>query len=136
MLELTGVLQVRRDAGRPESVLSDGGIDARGACAPLDHAVSVLLPHALLPAGLPSGGAEQRAVGIAGQACCRDVIVEILLQLVVTRNFMLLATFFVQPDPAAAPLHEIVTHAHLEHGVHARKGIGHYSDERAIAQDG
>jgi hypothetical protein len=28
---------------------------------------------------------------------------------VVTRNFMLLATFFVQPDPSSASLHEMFT---------------------------
>ena len=55
---------------------------------------------------------------------------------VVTRNLALLGTFFVQPHPAAAPLHEIVTHFHLEHGVHAREGVGHDADERAIAQAG
>ena len=55
---------------------------------------------------------------------------------VVTRNLALLGTFFVQPHPAAAPLHEIVTHFHLEHGVDAREGVGHDADERAIAQAG
>jgi hypothetical protein len=35
---------------------------------------------------------------------------------------MLLATFFVQPDPAAPSLHKIVTHFHLEHGVEKVRG--------------
>ena len=47
---------------------------------------------------------------------------------------MLLAAFFVQPDPAAASLHEIVTHFHLEHGVDAGEGVDHHADEGAIAQ--
>ena len=47
---------------------------------------------------------------------------------------MLLATFFVQADPAAASLHEIVTHFHLEHGIDAGEGVDHDADERAIAQ--
>jgi hypothetical protein len=36
---------------------------------------------------------------------------------------MLLSTFFVQPDPSTASLHEIVTHFHLEHGVDAGEGV-------------
>ena len=47
---------------------------------------------------------------------------------------MLLATFFVQPDPAAASLREIVPHFHPEHGVEADEGVDHYADERPAAQ--
>ena len=47
---------------------------------------------------------------------------------------MLLATFFVQPDPASTSLHEIVTHVHLEHGVDACEGIDHHANSGAIAQ--
>jgi hypothetical protein len=73
------VLQVRGDAGRPESMVPDPRLDASAA---------------------------------------GDVFIEVLLQTVVTRNLMLLATFFVQPDPSAAFLHEIVTHFRLEHGAY------------------
>jgi hypothetical protein len=41
-----------------------------------------------------------------------------------------------QAHPAAPSLHEVVFHFHLQHGVHAREGVGHDADERAIAQAG
>ena len=41
------VLQVRSDAGCPESVVPDPRLDASVARPPLDHAVGVLLPHGL-----------------------------------------------------------------------------------------
>src|SRR5260370_32820554 len=90
-----GIRHIRRNAGRAESVIADPRLEADGARAALDHAVSVLLPHFLLLAGLAAGCAEKRAIGIAGDAGGRDVLVDIPLQIVVTRKFMLLATCFV-----------------------------------------
>ena len=106
------VLQVRGDAGRPEGVVPDPGLDAGAARPPLDHPVGVLLPHGLAGerSGLACRRLEQRRVRVSGDTCGGDVFVKVLLQIVVTRNFMLLATFFVQADPAASSLHEIVTH--------------------------
>ena len=49
---------------------------------------------------------------------------------------MFLAAFFMKPYPAAAPLDEVVTHLHSDHGAYARKGVNHQTDERAIAQAG
>lgn len=52
----------------------------------------------------------------------------------VTWDLVLLATFFVRPDPAAASLHKMVTHFHLERSVGACEGIDHDADQRAVAQ--
>ena len=41
------VLQVRGDAGRPEGMVPDPGLDAGVARPPLDHAIGILLPHGL-----------------------------------------------------------------------------------------
>ena len=51
------VLQVGGDAGRPEGMVPDPGLDAGVARPPLDHAVGVLLPQGL---------ADERA-GLAGR---------------------------------------------------------------------
>ena len=112
------------------------GLDAGGLGAPLDHPVGVLLPHGVAGerAGLAGGRPEQRPVRISGDAGGGDVFIEVLFQIVVTRNLVLLAAFFVQAHPAAAPLHEVVTHFHLEHGVDPREGVDHHADEGAIAQ--
>ncbi len=84
-------------------MVSDPRLDAGAAHPPLDHPIGVLLPHFLARelAGLAGRRQEQRRVGISHDAGGGDVFIEVLLQIVVTRNFMLLATFFVQPDPAA-----------------------------------
>src|SRR5579863_6178222 len=83
---------------------------------------------------LPAAVWNKGASGSPAMPGGGDVFIEVLLQTVVTRNLMLLATFFVQADPAASSLHEIVTHFHLEHGVDPREGVDHHADERAIAQ--
>lgn len=96
------VLQVRGDAGRPEGVVPDPGLDAGATRASLDHAVGVLLPHRLAGelAGLSGRRLEQRRVRFSRNAG-GDVFVEVLLQIVVTRDLVFLATIFVQADPSA-----------------------------------
>ena len=49
-------------------------------------------------------------------------------------DLVLLAAFFVQPHPTPTPLHEIILHLHLQHGVDAGEGVDHRADQRAIAQ--
>jgi hypothetical protein len=120
------VLQVRGDAGRPEGMVPDPHLNVSAARPPLDHAVGVLLPHGLAGerAGLADPRPEQRRVRISRDAAGGgDVFIEVPLQIVVTRNLMILTTFFVQADPSSASLHEIVTHFHLEHGVDAGEGV-------------
>jgi hypothetical protein len=41
--ERATVLQIRRDAGRPEGVIADLGFDAGAGGAPADHGVGILL---------------------------------------------------------------------------------------------
>ena len=77
---------------------------------------------------------EQGPVRIAGDAGRRDVFIEVLFQIVMAGNLVLLAAFFMQAHPAAASLHEIIPHLHLQHGVDAREGVDHDADQRAIAQ--
>ena len=87
-------------------VVSDPRFDSSAARAPLDHEVGVLLPHGLAGerAGLPGRRLEQRRVRLSRDAGGGDVFIEVLLQIVVTRDLVFRATFFVQPDPAAASL--------------------------------
>lgn len=83
--ELAAVLQVRGDAGVGR--------------AALDQAVGVLLPH----------GAAGELAWLSGRP---DVLFKKLLQIVVARTSC--SFFFLQPAPAAASLHEIITQFHLE----------------------
>ena len=100
------VLEVGGNAGGPEGVVADEGLDAGGFGAPLNHAVGVLLPQGLGGelSSAAGGGPEKRPVEVLGNASGGEVGVEIQLQVVMTGDYMLLAALLVQPDPDAAPL--------------------------------
>jgi hypothetical protein len=93
-------------------------------------------PHRLRLAGLATGGAEQWAVRVAGDAGGGDIVVEKLFQAVVTGDFVLLAAFLVQSDPAAPSLAEIVLHLHAEDRVDAGEAVDHDADQGAVAETG
>ena len=115
----------------------DPGLDAGGLRPALDHAVGVLLPQSVAgePARSARRGLEQGVrPGPPAMAGRGDIFVQIPLQVVVAGDFMLLAAFFVQPHPAAAPLHEVVADFHLQHGVDAGEGVDHGPDQGEIAQ--
>ena len=77
VLQQALVFQVGGDPGRAKGMIADPGLDAGGGGAALDHPVGILLPHRLRVAGLAPGGAEQRAVRLAGDAGGGDVLVEV-----------------------------------------------------------
>jgi len=95
--QLTAVLQIRRDAGRAESMIADARLDAGRFRAPADDAVSVLLEEGIggQLAGLAAGAAEEIAVDVIGDAGRFDIIVQTLIETMVTGNVVLLAAFFV-----------------------------------------
>jgi hypothetical protein len=69
-----------------------------------------------------------------GDAGGFDVVVQILIEIVVTGNIVFLAALFVQPDPVPAALHEIIANLHLKDGTHTSEGVDHNGDQSAIAQ--
>ena len=97
-LERALVLEVRGDIGRTERVIADPGFYAGVRVAPLNHPVSVLLPQGVARkrAGLAGRRAEQRPVRVAGDAGGGDLFVEVLFQIVVTKNLVLLAAVLVE----------------------------------------
>ena len=82
------------------------------------------------PAAVP----EKRPAQVLGNASGSEVRVEVQLQVVMTGNYMLLAALLVQPDPAAAPLHEVVPDPHSQDGADAGEGVDHGADQRPVAQ--
>ena len=96
-LEFTAVLQVRRDPGRAESMIANPRFDAGRFRAPADDAVGVLLKEGIgcQLAGLAAGAAEEIAVDVIGDAGRIDIVVQTLIETMMTGNVMLLATFFV-----------------------------------------
>src|ERR1700730_2614571 len=94
-------------ANLPEEEEPDSGLDARVARASRNHAVSVLLRHAMRRSGKPSRRAPQRPFLVVRDARRSDVFVEIGSEAGDARRFVLLASFLVQAYPAAPPLNEI-----------------------------
>jgi hypothetical protein len=63
-------------------VVADPRLDAGGRGAPLNHPISVLLPHGVggQLAGLACRRAEEQPVRIAGNAGGGDVLIEVLIR--------------------------------------------------------
>ena len=95
--EFAAVLQIRRNAGRAESMIANPRFDAGRFRAPADDAVGVLLEEGIgcKLAGLAAGGAEEIAVDVIGDAGRFDIIVQTLIETMMTGNVVLLAAFFV-----------------------------------------
>jgi len=95
--QLAAVLQIRGNAGRSEGMIANPRFDAGRFRAPADDAVSVLLEEriACQLAGFAAGGAEEIAVDVIGDAGRFDIIVQTLIETMMTGNIVLLAAFFV-----------------------------------------
>jgi hypothetical protein len=78
-------------------MIANPRFDAGCFPAPADDAVSVLLEKGIgrKLAGLAAGGTEEIAVDIIGGAGRFDIIVQTLIETMMTREVVLLATFFV-----------------------------------------
>jgi len=95
--QFAAVLQIRRDPGRSKGMIANPRFDAGRFRPPADDAVGVLLEEGIgcKLAGLAAGGAEEIAVDVVGDAGRFDIIVQILIQAMMTGNDVLLAAFFV-----------------------------------------
>jgi hypothetical protein len=80
--EFAAVLQIRRDAGRAESMIANPRFDAGRFRASPDDAVGVLLEEGIggKVAGLAAGTAEEIAVDVIGDAGRFDIIMETLTE--------------------------------------------------------
>jgi hypothetical protein len=132
--ELAAVFEVIGNAGGAKTVIAGQAADAGLAQPAADHAVRARLIEgpALQRPAPPSP--EERSFGVAGDAGGRQIFIEKLFQRVMTRQFVHLAAFFLQPQPAAASLDVIVFDAQLDHRADAGEGVGHGREQRAIAQ--
>jgi len=88
--QLAAILQVGGDAGGAESVIADARLDAGRFRAALDHAVGVLLVHRFFGQEARFAGrrAEQVTVRVTGDAGRLDVLVQEVIEIVVTGNVM------------------------------------------------
>ena len=95
--EFTAVRQIRGDAGRAEGMIANPRFNAGRFRAPPDDAVGVLLKEGIggKLASLAAGGAEEIAVDVVGDVGRFDIIVQTLVEMMMTGNVVLLAAFFV-----------------------------------------
>ena len=95
--QLAAVFQIRRDAGRAESMIANPRFDAGRFRASADDAVSILLEKGIgcKLTGLAAGAAEEIAVDVIGDAGRFDIVVQTLVETVMAGNVVLLAAFFV-----------------------------------------
>src|ERR1700740_1751887 len=89
--EFAAVLQIRRDAGRAEGMIANPRFDAGRFRAPADDAVGVLLEEGIgcQLATLAASGTEEESVDVIGDAGRFDIVVETLIETMVTRNIVL-----------------------------------------------
>ena len=95
--QFAAVLQIRRDPGRSKGMIANPRFDAGRFRPPADDAVGVLLEEGIgcELACLAAGGAEEIAVDVVGDAGRFDIIVQTLIETMMTGNVVLLAAFFV-----------------------------------------
>ena len=95
--QLTAILQIRRDPGRPEGMIANSRFIAGGFRTPADDAVGVLLEEGIggKLAGLAAGGAEEIAVDVIGDTGRFDIIVQTLIETMMAGHVVLLSAFFV-----------------------------------------
>ncbi len=139
LLQRAAVLQIRGDAGRPEAVVAEPGGDASRSGTPADHGISVGLGQGRACERSPRvapNGAEQRPLGILGEARTLDVGGEVGFKVVVAGHGVRLAAFLPQPDPEPTILREHVLDRHPERRADAREAEHHQPDQRPVTQPG
>lgn len=133
-LQLSAVLHVGGDAGRPEGVIADLGFDPCCLRPALDHPVSVLLPHRSfgeIAASATRDRPKQRTLRLAADLGGGDVFIKELLQTVMAGDGVL----FARPSHGAAPSPgALVFDLHFKGGVHVGEGADHEADQCAVAQ--
>ena len=117
-------------------MIADLSSDAGIGGAALDHGVGVDAGQGgageLL--GLAADGAEQRPLGIIGEAGAFDILSQILLEIMVAGHFVALAAFLSQAHPEPPAFVVNVFDLHAEGGTDAGEAIDHQADQRTIAQ--
>jgi len=129
------VLQISRNAGRPERVIADLRGDACGSGAPLDHRIGVRLGQGSAGelAGRAAVGLEQERLRLVGKACAVDIRMQIGFEIVMARHGVFLAALLVQAHPKPPVLRVHILDPHANRRADTRKGIDHQADQGAVA---
>ena len=135
VLDRAAVLKVGRDPDRAKRVATDVRRQPGLLRLPLDHPQRVVARHlARSQLAAPSDSAEEGSFHIRADGGAGQVRVEIFNGVVMGRDLVILAAFFVESEPAPfAPL-GLVFDAHSDGGAHPCERERHEGDQRAVAQ--
>jgi hypothetical protein len=102
--QLATILKVRRNPRSPERVVSDFRLDAGSLRAPANHPVGVRLAQGegSEPSGLRRHRSEKQALGIVLQPRNLFIRLEMLVQIMVSRDFVPFDALFVLGVPICA----------------------------------
>ena len=134
LFDRAAILKVSGNAGRAERMATGPSRQADASRPTADHVPHVTAVHALFgkPASSTGGRTEQRRLLFTGGPGGQQVGVEIFFGNVMRRNLVVLAAFFMQPQPAAFAVLPVILDIHPDHGAHAGEGVNHHTDEGAI----
>jgi hypothetical protein len=135
-LQRAAVLEICCDAGRPETVVADLGLDHGRLDALANHLIGVGLRQRTANelARAATDGAKERPFEVCREPVPVPIGPEGLLQIVVTGRGVVLATLFMRPYPESSVLSEHVLDLHSQGSPDADEAINHERDARAIAQ--
>jgi len=137
VLKRAAIGQIRRDPGRPKTVVADRRHDAGRERALAHHAPGVDLGHRLIRqrrAVVAARSAKQKSLLIRRDAGGVDIGVKRLGKRVMARHHVLLAAFLVQPDQPARTFRLQVLNAQLERRPDAGEAVGEGGDQRPVAE--
>ena len=136
VFERAAVGEEIREPRRAEGVAAHVGVDGGFFGAAADHAPDIDAVHRQRRqrAAMPVGGAEQGSPFRPEQPGSMHVGVEIGFEIVMRRHLMDLAAFFVEAEPPALAVGEVILDAHADRRADAGEAEGHQRDQRAVAQ--
>jgi hypothetical protein len=129
MFECAAIQQIRRNAGGSERMAAGGVGESGLLSAPLDHLKDIETAHrvtgeivALVHAS------KQRLLLFRRYARRLDPVIKVNFQSGVARHLVPFATFFVEPQPPAFAMLEVISDAHTHRRSDLREAIDHRSN--------
>lgn len=137
-LQLAAVLKIGCDAGRPEGVAADLGLDSGCESSSPNHSSDIGLDQGIgrQLARSPARRAKERAFPVFGDAGGSDVFLKVAVQVVMRGHFVFFSALLVKPHPAAPSLHKEVLYLHRSRRAYPGEGVDHEANQCSISQAG
>ena len=137
VLQHSAVLEIGCDAGRSERVAADGRWQANLPSTSLDHRENFQAMNAAsAELAMSVEGSKEGSVTVAFDQSGVEVRIDVFLGLVVSRNVVELAAFFVESEPHSSALREVVFDIHRDDRSDTSEAVDHHGDQCSIAKSG